>query len=199
MHLFRDCLYIVFTSRQSDWKEDKIIRNDIRQKIQKNIRFFVIIKKLINTNILKDMTKDSIKSCSQKSENKKEKKTNQSSSYSFANVTFRSNNSLHSSVIFDFECDNSLTFDKSRFVEEIISVTIDFEMWVDISDDAMLMLEHDTMRVKDLLNDQFRELLFENIAYISDSNVILISINKLKNKNFFWDMFIDTLIDKKTN
>jgi hypothetical protein len=145
-----------------------------------NIRFFVTIKKLINTNILKNMTKNSIKSCSQKPENKKEKKT-----CSFANVIFRSKNSLHSSVIFDFECDNSLTFDKSRFVEAIISIILDFDMWIDILNDAMLIQKHDTMRVKDLLNDKSRELLFENTAYISNSNVILISINKLKNKNFF--------------
>jgi hypothetical protein len=196
VHLFRDCPYIVSTGRQSGWKEDKVIRNDIRQKIQKNIRFFVAIKKLTNTNILEGMTEDSVKSCSQKPENKEEKETNQS--YSFANVTSRSNNPLHSSVIFDSGCDNPLTFDKSRFVGEIIPVTIDSEMWVDTPDGAMLVLGHGTMRVKGLLNGQPRELLFENTAYIPDSNVTLVSANKLKNKGFFWDMFTDTLIDKKT-
>ena len=56
IHLFRLCPYIVKSARPPAWKEDKTVRNEIRQKIQSNIRFFMAIKKVTDTYILDGIT-----------------------------------------------------------------------------------------------------------------------------------------------
>ena len=200
IHLFRLCPYIVKSARPPAWKEDKTVRNEMRQKIQSNIRFFMAIKKVTDTNILDGITEESVKKSSHKAENDQHNQGNHielpGQSFSFANVTSRANNPLHKSVIFDSGCDNPLTYDKSRFIGEITPTASD--MWVDTPDGEMKIHGHCTMRVNGLLNGQKRELLFEGTDYIPDSSVTLVSANKLKKRGFFWDMFTDTLIVEET-
>ena len=43
-----------------------------------------------------------------------------------------------------------------------------------------------------------RDFLFENVAYVPDSKVSMISVNKLKNEGYFWNMAKDVLYQKKT-
>ena len=170
----------------------------MRQKIQSNIRFFVTIKRVTDTNILDRITEESVNKSSQKTKNDQGNHDIElpGQSFSFANVTSRTNNPLHKSVIFDSGCDNPLTYDKSRFIGEITPTSSD--MWVDTPDGEMKIQGHGTMRVNSLLNGQKRELFFEGTAYIPDSSVTLVSANKLKKRGFFWDMFTDTLINKET-
>ena len=58
--------YIVKSARPPAWKKDKTVRNEMRQKIQSNIRFFMAIKKITDTNILDGITEESVKQSSQK-------------------------------------------------------------------------------------------------------------------------------------
>ena len=53
--------------------------------------------------------------------------------------------------------------------------------------------------MKNILNDNFRELLFFNIKYTSNVIVTLISTNILKNKNYYWNIKNDFLFNKKND
>lgn len=57
MHLFRNCLYMHTSAKESDWKKNKKIRNDMRHKIKKNYSIYTAIKYIININILKNLKK----------------------------------------------------------------------------------------------------------------------------------------------
>lgn len=53
------------------------------------------------------------------------------------------------------------------------------------------------MLIKNIFNEKFRNLRFENTIYVFDAEVTLISFNKLKKRKFYWNMFDDSLINKK--
>ena len=67
-HLFRLCPYIKTSARPIGWKESKPLRNEIRSKVQKNIRYFVTIKKMTDTNILDGIFEDDRERRSERSE-----------------------------------------------------------------------------------------------------------------------------------
>ena len=54
-----------------------------------------------------------------------------------------------------------------------------------ISNDSFIIIDYGIMMIRDMLNDRSRELLFDNIAYVSDSDVILMLVNVFQNKKFF--------------
>ncbi len=89
-------------------------------------------------------------------------------------------NSLHKTMIYDSECSDHLTYDKDRFINEIRSAC----EWIKTSEDFMLIEKYDTMLMNAKLNDQNRRLLFENTAYISFIDVILVFSTKLIKQRF---------------
>lgn len=114
--------------------------------------------------------------------------------YAFANTAFMtniinsnseniSNNSLHNSVIYDSGAAGHLTFEKNRFVGDIIPTSE--KQWINTPADDLLMIGHGIMLVKGSLNGKPRDLLFPNIAYVPESDVTLISSNILQDKGCF--------------
>jgi hypothetical protein len=95
------------------------------------------------------------------------------------------------SVTYDLRCSNHLTWNKTRFINKIVST---FE-WVLIFDEDLLIEKFNMMLMNETLNKKKQSLLFEHTTYIFNSSVIFISVNKLKKKKFLWNMHFDT-IDK---
>jgi RNA-binding protein YlmH len=92
----------------------------------KNARFRTVIKAIIDINILNGLNGET----AQKEDTETAELDETMSSFRFDNVAMISTsvsaskikNSLSNSVIYDFGCNQSLTYDKVRFVGEIIAV-----------------------------------------------------------------------------
>jgi hypothetical protein len=108
----------------------------------------------------------------------------------FINKTF--NNFLWKSVIYDFDCNDSLIYDLNQFVNEITSA---HEM-IDTLNDFMLIEEYKIMLVIDRINEKNRRMFFDNIVYMSFTNVILMFVTRLKKQDFVWNMYKKTLMNK---
>jgi hypothetical protein len=130
IHLFKECVYLVSVNRKSKWKKNIKIRNEIRQKLQKNSRLMNTIKRLIDINILNDLINSFKKKKNEKDKNHSNDNTSSNDNdldYSFAESAFaisklmKSSHSLLRSVIYDSKCSQSLIFNKNRFINEIIS------------------------------------------------------------------------------
>ena len=156
MHLFRKCLYINKSNRSSDWKKNKKIKNIIKKKFWNNKFLFNTMKKISNINFLNEISDSS-------SDESDEKKTNESndenSSFSFANTTYiinkiKCHNSFHNSVIYDFGAEGHLTFEKNRFWNEIRPASND--QWMNTSDDSLIIIDYETMMVRNMLNQTVR-------------------------------------------
>ena len=207
VHLFKDCPYIHTSARRSGWKENKKTRDDMRHKIKENRAIFTAIKYVTNTNILEGLGK---KKPNQEDANKSNASGDrppaelgaENTTFSFANTTnavggIRSRNPLHKSIIYDFGAAYYLTFEKSRFVDEIIPASS--EVWIGIFERNMMLIhDYDTMIVRGTLNGRPRELRFANTAYVPDSEVTLVASNRLKEKGFLWNMYDDSLVIKET-
>ena len=136
--------------------------------------------------------------------NQMKKKMNESndenSSFSFANTIYIINkikfhNLFHNNVIYDFEAEKHLTFEKNRFRNEIQSASND--QWMSTSNDSLIIIDYKIMMIRNMLNDRSRELLFDNVIYVFDSDVILMSTNVFQNKFFFWKMNDNSIFNKK--
>jgi hypothetical protein len=55
MHLFKKCFYLVTSTRKHGWAENSTIREEIRQKIKKNSRYLIVVRQIIDINILNDL------------------------------------------------------------------------------------------------------------------------------------------------
>jgi hypothetical protein len=108
----------------------------------------------------------------------------------FINKTF--NNLLWKSVIYDSDCNDSLIYDLNRFVNKMTSA---HEM-IDTSNDFMLIEEYEIMLVIDRINEKNRRMFFDNIVYVSFTNVILMFVTRFKNQDFVWDMYKKILMNK---
>jgi hypothetical protein len=108
----------------------------------------------------------------------------------FINKTF--NNSLWRSVIYYFNCNDSLICDLNRFVNEM---TFAYEM-IDTSNDFMLIKEYEIMLVINRINEKNRRMFFDNIVYVSFIDVILMIVIRLKKQDFVWNMYKKTLMIK---
>ena len=98
------------------------------------MKAFNIIKRLFDTRILNDLIEESIDKKSQINQIKDERTSRtvaEFPQYHFVNTAYNSVNeanmidkkrwnSLKNNVIYDFECNHFLTFDKSRFRNEIV-------------------------------------------------------------------------------
>jgi hypothetical protein len=108
----------------------------------------------------------------------------------FINKT--SNNLLWKRVIYDSDCNDSFIYDLNRFVNEI---TLAHEL-IDTFNDSMMIEKYEIMLVINHINDKNRRMFFENIAYLSFIDVILMFVTRLKKQDFVWDMYKKTLMIK---
>ncbi len=190
MHLFEECVYICKSTRSSEWKENKKIRNKMRQRL-KIIETYKVIKNVSDTNFLDEITEKMIKkrqlelddqSTQKRQKNRQnENRQNDEEEFRFENMTASSEyNSLYKTEIYDSECSDHLTYDKDRFIDEIRSAC----EWVKTSEDLMLIEKYDTMLVNAKLNERNRRLLFEDTVYISFIDVTLVFSTKLIKQKF---------------
>ncbi len=98
----------------------------------------------------------------------------------------------YQSVIYDFECSQSLIIDKSRFADEIISAND----WIKSSNKSIKVENSETMMINDHLNIKSVKMTFKQTAYISSTDVTLISQSKLMKVNYDRDMYSKKLIQK---
>ncbi len=108
----------------------------------------------------------------------------------FINKTF--NNLLWKSVIYDSNCNDSLIYDRNRFVNEI---TFAHEL-IDIFNDSMMIEKYEIILVINHINDKDRRMFFENIAYVSFIDVILMFVTRFKKQDFVWNMYKKALMNK---
>jgi hypothetical protein len=96
----------------------------------------------------------------------------------FINKTF--NNFLWRNVIYDLNCNDSFIYDLNRFLNK---TTFAHEL-IDIFNDSMIIEKYEIMFVTNHTNDKNRRMFFENIAYVSFINVILMFVTRLKKQDF---------------
>ena len=169
----------------------------MKKKFWNNKLFFNIMKKINNYNFLNKISDSS----NDKSDEKETNESNdENSSFSFANTIYMINkikfhNLFHNNVIYDFEAEKYLTFEKNRFRNKIRSASND--QWMNISNDLFIIIDYEIMMIRNILNDRSRKLLFDNIVYVSDFDVILMSINVFQNNFFFEKWMITQYLIKK--
>ncbi len=210
MHDWKNCEHIVKFAKSSNWKCNQQEKKWLRDAILKSRKIFFSIRKIIDIDILNDIkTEDCFKKNNNDNNDKKSdnEKTaeNDTSDIKFANMTnLRSfkyasmfinktfNNFLWRSVIYDSDCNDSLIYDLNRFVNEM---TFTREM-IDTSNDFMLIEEYEIMLVIDRINEKNRRMFFDNIAYVSFIDVILMFVTRLKKQDFVEDMYKKALMIK---
>jgi hypothetical protein len=172
----------------------------------KSRELFFVIKKIINIDILNDIkTEDCKKDNNDKKSDNEKTAEDDTSNIKFANMTnLRSfkyasmfinktfNNLLWRNVIYDSNCNDSFIYDLNRFVNEI---TFAHEL-IDIFNDSMMIEKSEIMFMKNHINNKNRRIFFENIAYVSFIDVILMFVTRLKKQDFVWNMYKKTLIIK---
>ncbi len=173
----------------------------------KSREFFFVIKKIIDIDILNDIKTENCKSKDNNNKKSDSEKTAEDdiSDIKFANMTnLRSfkyasmfinktfNYSLWKSVIYDSDCNDSFIYDLNRFVNEM---TFAHEI-IDTSNDFMLIEEYETMFVIDRINEKNRRMFFDNIAYVSFIDVILMFVTRFKKQDFVWNMYKKALMIK---
>ncbi len=176
-------------------------------EIQQKFYMFHSIKRVVDINILNDMISSFKRK--KRSENEDEKSNTSSNSddddshfnFNYANSALINStlmityHSLMNSVVYDSNCSQSLIFDKTRFVNDLISLNDQIK----ILDDFMQIEEYETMRVWKQLKSKKIEITFKRTAYISICFVTLMSAFKLEKKKFDRDHRTKILINTKTD
>ncbi len=209
MHDWKNCEHIVKFVKSSNWKCNQQERKWIKNAILKSRSFFYAFQRIIDIDILNDIKAEQ---CKSKEKNNNDKKSNNEktadddiSNVKFANMINREsskyvnlfinktfNNLLWRSVIYDSDCNDSFIYDLNRFVNEI---TFTHEM-IDTSNDFMLIEKYEIILVIDRINEKNRRMFFDNIVYVSFTDVILMFVTRLKKQNFVWDMYKKALMNK---
>jgi hypothetical protein len=207
MHDWNNCEHIVKTVKSSNWKCNQQKRKWLKNTILKSRELFFVIKKIIDINILNDIKTEDCKSKNNNDKKSDNEKTAEDDTLNikFANMTnlksfkYASmfinktlNNFLWRNVIYDFDYNDSFIYDLNRFVNKMTSA---HEM-IDTSNDFMLIEEYETMLVIDCINEKNRRMFFDNIAYVSFIDVILMFVTRLKKQDFVWDMYKKALMIK---
>jgi hypothetical protein len=108
----------------------------------------------------------------------------------FINKTF--NNFLWRNVIYDSDCNDSLINDLNRFVNKI---TFAHEL-IDIFNDSMMIEKNEIIFMINRINEKNRRMFFDNIVYVSFTDVILMFVIRFKKQDFVWNMYKKALIIK---
>ncbi len=98
---------------------------------------------------------------------------------------------LIKSVIYDFVCSDSLTYDKDRFVKKLKLAS----NWIKTPNDLIKMKRFKTMMIQSMLDDKIKiiKIKFANTAYVSTTNMTLVSSVKLIKQGFDRNMHIKPL------
>ena len=152
----------------------------------RSITVFNAIKRITNTEVLDDLIKELINKKSQINQTKDERTlvVTEFPLYHFVNTVMinkKTSNFLINIIIYNSECNYFLTYNKTRFRDEIWLAKTKS---IDTFDDKMQVVKYEIMIIKNFLHDQMKKLFFSNIAYISFSKFTLILTNKLKRKKF---------------
>ncbi len=154
--------------KSEDCKNDKKNKNDKKIDNEKKSKNDILNVKFVNMTNMKSSKYASL----------------------FINKTF--NNLLWRSVIYDSNCNDSFIYDLNWFVNEITFV----HELIDIFNDSMMIEKYEIMLVTNHINDKNRRMFFENIAYVSFIDVILMFVTRFKKQNFVWNMYKKVLINK---
>jgi hypothetical protein len=87
-----------------------------------------------------------------------------------------------------------LTYDKTRFIDEIISI----QEWIFITYDKMLIKNYETMMINEKLRHSKRRMIFIKTTWISSANLTLIFVIKLMTQKYDRNSISKTLIHVKT-
>jgi hypothetical protein len=209
MHDWNKCDHIRKSIKSSNWKCNSQEKKWVRKAIKNSRWLYFKIKNMTNINILdeiksEDCKKNKRKKIDKKSNNEKKSK-NDISNVKFVNITNMKsfkytslfinktfNNFLWRNVIYDSNCNDSFTYDLNRFVNEI---TFAHEL-IDIFNDSMMIEKYEIMLVINHINDKNQRMFFENIAYVSFIDVILMFVTRFKKQDFVWDMYKKALMIK---
>jgi hypothetical protein len=107
-------------------------------------------------------------------------------------LTRRSTIFLWRSVIYDLNYNDSFIYNLNRFVNKITFV----HKLIDISNDFMMIEKYKIMLVINHINNKNRKMFFENIAYMSFIDVILMFVTRFKKQNFVWNIYKKALMNK---
>jgi hypothetical protein len=209
MHDWNKCDYIRKLIKSSNWKCNSQEKKWAKETIKNNRWLYFKIKNMTNIDILNEIKSEDCKNDKKekndkKSNNEKKSKNNISNvkfvnmtnikSFKYANLFINKtfNNLLWRSVIYDSNCNYSFIYDLNWFVNEI---TFAHEL-IDIFNDSMMIERYEIMLVTNDINDKNRRMFFENIAYVSFNDVILMFVTRLKKQDFVWNMYKKTLMIK---
>ncbi len=209
MHDWNKCDHIRKSIRSSNWKCNSQEKKWVREAIKNSRWLYFKIKNMTNIDILDEIKSEDCKNDKKEKNDKKsdnEKKAEDDiSNIKFANMTnFESskyesmsinktfNNFIWRSVIYDSNCNDSFTDDLNRFVNEI---TFAHEL-INIFNDSMMIEKYEIMIVTNHINDKNRRMFFENIAYVSFIDVILMFVTRFKKQDFVWNMYKKALMIK---
>ncbi len=209
MHNWNKCDHIFKSIKSSNWKCNSKERKWTKKAIKNNRWFYFKIKNITNINILneiksKDCKNDKKDKIDKKIDNEKKSK-NDISNVKFVNMTNKKsfkyaslfinktfNNFLWRSVIYDSNYNDSFIYDLNWFVNEITFVN---EL-IDIFNDSMMIERYEIMLVINHINNKNRRMFFENIAYVSFTDVILMFETHFKKQDFVWNMYKKILMNK---
>ncbi len=209
MHNWNKCDHIFKSIKSSNWKCNSQEKKWARKAIKNSRWLYFRIKNMTNIDILNEIKS---KNCKNDKKNKNDKKidnekkseddisdvkfvnmTNMKSlKYAslFINKTF--NNLLWRSVIYDSNCNDSFIYDLNWFVNEI---TFAHEL-IDIFNELIMIEKYEIMLMINHINDKNRRMFFENIAYVSFIDVILMFVTRFRKQDFVCNMYKKILMNK---
>jgi hypothetical protein len=157
--------------KSEDCKNDKKNKNDKKIDSEKKQKYDISNVKFVNMTNMKSFKYASL----------------------FINKMF--NNLLWRNVIYDSNCNDSFIYDLNRFVNKITFV---YEL-INIFNNSMMIEKNEIILVINHINDKNRRMFFENIAYVSFIDVILMFVTRFKKQDFVWNMYEKILINKSIN
>ncbi len=89
-------------------------------------------------------------------------------------------NSFWRSVIYDFDCSDSLIYDLKRFVNNVI---LAHEI-IDTFNDFLLIEKYDIMWINNRINEKNPKMFLNNIVYVSFIDVIFMFVIRLKKQEY---------------
>jgi hypothetical protein len=209
MHDWNKFDHIHKSIKSSNWKCNSQEKKWVKKAIKNSRWLYFKIKNMTNIDILNEIKSENCKNDQKKKNNKKsdsEKKAkNDISNIKFANMTnlksfkyanmFMNktfNNFSWRNVIYDSDCNDSLIYDLNRFVNKI---TLAHEL-IDTFNESMMIEKYEIMFVTNHINDKNRRMFFENIAYVSFIDVMLMFATHFKKQDFVWNMYEKALMIK---
>jgi hypothetical protein len=157
-----------------------------------------VIKHIIDINILNELDDSYFKKKKDENISSSSAELKASSSFRFDNMTLSSQNEIHllyKSVIYDSECSDLFTYDRHRFVNDLRLA----DKWIKTFNELMNVVDYETIIVHDKLDNKTIKLKFVNTAWVSSTDVILISSTRLIKEDYDRDSHISILMHMKSD